>query len=151
MSLISAVNSSSTSEAFLSLITIETPDSTIRVVNNTEDIVSRGETFYAYPFSIELFKDSDDSIPSIQLMIDNTDLTLMDEMRSMLESPKFKFELVLSSDPDTVEKSIMFLELKNIQYDSRSITGSLTSSNILSAKFPSDSYTSSEFPGLYYT
>ena len=40
--------------AFLHLLTITAQGDVIRLVNNNEDIVSRGDTFSAYPFMLAL-------------------------------------------------------------------------------------------------
>lgn len=150
MALIPAVNQSQTNEAFLFLLTITTPSEVIRVVNNMEDIVSRGETYTAYPFSLSLPADTGDKQPNLQLVIDNTDQALVNAIRGFPKAPSVKVELIVSGSPDIVEKSIDFLQVSSVSYDALSITIEMRPVNILARKFPAASYSSTEFPDLYF-
>ena len=144
------VNQSSTNEAIFVLLTFITPSETIRVVNNNEDVISRGDTFIAYPFTIVLDTDDGESQPEISLTIDNVDLMLMTAIRGILEPPRIKLELVLSSTPDIVEKTIDYLHLDSVQYDALTIQARMRPINILQRKFPVDHYTASRFMDLFY-
>lgn len=150
MALIPAVNQSQTNEAFLFLLTITTPSEVIRVVNNMEDIVSRGETYTAYPFSLSLPADTGDKQPNLQLVIDNTDQALVNAIRGFPKAPSVKVELIVSGSPDIVEKSIDFLQVSSVSYDALSITIEMRPVNILARKFPAATYGSTEFPDLYF-
>ena len=54
MSLKPTIYQTSTDNALLWLLTITTSNEIIRLVNNMEDIVSRGNKYTAYPFNISL-------------------------------------------------------------------------------------------------
>ena len=151
MALEPVVNASATDEAFLFLLTItDSSGDVLRVVNNNEEVISRGNTFIAYPFSIILANDDGNTLPVLQLTIDNVDQMIVEGIRESLQPPMFLLELVLSSDPDTVEKSISQLRLGNIKYDALSVTGILTPMNTLTRRFPAESYTPVNYPGLFY-
>ncbi len=150
MALLPVVNQSSTNQAFLFLLTFTTPGSVIRVVNNNEDIVSRGETYTAYPFNIVLDADTGEKQPEIKLTIDNVDQYLVEMIRGLLDPPAIKLELILSGSPDTVEKTIDYLRLGNVNYDAMSIQAIMRPINILQRKFPSTSYTASRFADLFF-
>lgn len=144
------VNQSSTNEAIFVLLTFTSPTGVIRVVNNNEDITSRGNVFTAYPFNIVLDTDDGESQPEISLAIDNVDLMLITAIRGLLEPPTIKLELILSSTPDIVEKTIDYLHLDSVQYDAMTIQAKMRPINILQRKFPSSSYTASRFMDLFY-
>src|SRR5215475_864845 len=75
-----------TGENFIVLITITHPSiayEPIRVAGNDIDVLSRGLTFYAYPFELQL-PDSDPTQPSkAQLKIDNITPEILNTLRSL--------------------------------------------------------------------
>ena len=152
MALVQEVNRSTTDSAFLFLLTITPPNggTPIRVVNNNEDVVSRGNTYTAYPFALTLPNDDGETAPSVQLSIDNVDQLLVESIRESLQPPTFVLELVLSNNPDQVEKQISHLRLSNVEYDAMGITGTLSPINILSRKWPAETYDPVSYPGLFY-
>lgn len=50
---------------------------TVRVVNNTEDIVSNGQTFTAYPYEILLPEESEGKVTGARLRLDNVYSSLL--------------------------------------------------------------------------
>jgi len=150
MAIAPAIYQTSTNEAFLWLLTITTSKETLRIVNNMEDVVSRGNTYTAYPFNISLPVEDGSKELSLTLTIDNVDQLLVEALRGFLEPPVMKLELVLSSDFDTVEKKIDFLRLSNVEYDALQIRGSLKPNNVLGNSFPATSYDPAQFPSLFY-
>lgn len=147
--LINAVNAEYTEESFFYLLTITGTES-IYLVNNNEPLTSNGQEFTPYPFSIILQNDSDDKVPTLKLVIDNTDLALIELIRALEEAPTFKIELVLGSTPDTIEKTIDFLKMKTVSYDKSSIQADLVSDTILFRSFPKGKYNPIQFPGLFF-
>ena len=150
MAIAPAIYQTTTDEAFLWLLTITTSNETIRLVNNMEDIVSRGNNYTAYPFNISLPIEDGSKQLSLSLTIDNVDQVLIEAIRGFLEPPVMKLELVLSSDFDTVEKKIDFLRLSNVEYDQLQIRGQLKPNNVLGNAFPATSYDPSQYPALFY-
>lgn len=150
MAITPAIYQTSTNEAFLWLLTITSANETLRVVNNMEDVVSRGNTFTAYPFNISLPVEDGAKELALTLTIDNVDQMLVEAIRGFLEPPMMTLELVLSSDFDTVEKKIDFLRLANVEYDALQIRGSLKPINVLGNSFPASNYDPAQFPSLFY-
>lgn len=146
-----ASNRLQTDVAFLILLTIRySPSKTIyRVTDNTEDIVSRGETYTAYPFALQLPVESGEEIGIAQLTIDNVDLLLVDMLREAEEAPRVDIEVVLSSAVDVVEIAVLDLALRDVQWDASTITAKLFNEDFLSQSFPSDIYNPQEFAGLF--
>lgn len=150
MAITPAIYQTSTNEAFLWLLTITSANETLRVVNNMEDVVSRGNTFTAYPFNISLPVEDGAKELALTLTIDNVDQMLVEAIRGFLEPPMMTLELVLSSDFNTVEKKIDFLRLANVEYDALQIRGSLKPINVLGNSFPASNYDPAQFPSLFY-
>ena len=150
MAITPAIYQTSTNEAFLWLLTITSANETLRVVNNMEDVVSRGNTFTAYPFNISLPVEDGAKELALTLTIDNVDQMLVEAIRGFLEPPMMTLDLVLSSDFDTVEKKIDFLRLANVEYDALQIRGSLKPINVLGNSFPASNYDPAQFPSLFY-
>lgn len=146
-----ASNASASSEVFLYLLTITDPEDTnpAYLVNNSEPIISRGITYQPYPFNIVLGEDDGVRIPTIKLTIDNVDQSITEYIRSTLKPPYIKIELVLSSQPDVIEKSLDNMKLRNVTYDAMTVQGTLEYVNVLTSRFPDASYTAVEFPALF--
>ena len=154
MALEPTVYLTTTDVAFFVLLTITPPAGSItpviRVVNNNEDVVSRGDTYMAFPFEFKLPVDDGERQPAIQVMAANSSQDFIEAVRSMLEPPTVKLELISSLDPDMPEKVIDFLRLDSVTYDAMSITFSLQPINILARNFPNTTYNAVEFPDLLY-
>ena len=150
MALQPAVNLPEIDTAFWFLLTIKAGGDTIRVVNNYEDVTSRGNTFMAYPFSLALPSDTGEALPELQLTIDNVDQLLVKAVRGLLEPPEITFEMVLSSAPDVVERTIDFLRADYIGYDALSIQMRLRPNSIMGRNFPSSKYTPGRYPDLAF-
>jgi hypothetical protein len=147
---IGSLTASATSVVWLALLRITAPgESAVCLVNNTEPIVSRGLTYSPFPFAVTLPADDSESLPTVTLTLTNVDQSLVDYIRGAIDAPKIEVELVTSAYPDTVEKSLTFLKLGTVQYDSLTITGQLTLDNFLTQAFPAESYTPPYFPALF--
>jgi hypothetical protein len=129
--------------------TQEPRDSILRVVSNTEDIVSRGNLFQATHFDITLPTDNGEQFPYVDLKIANVDGMLIQGIRGFKDPPKLLLEIVLSDRPDTVERAVDFLTLKEVTYDALTISGKLAVEGALQNRFPAYDVTPQYFPGLY--
>ena len=146
----SSINAQQTGEVFHVLLTIENSGGMpIRMTDNTEDVVSRGTTFIAYPFALELPSDEAGNISQARLSIDNVARALVDEVRTLAEPLVLTIEVVAASTPDTVEYSAADYTLKNVTYDALTISGTLTQENYLSEPYPKDIMSAATFPGQF--
>ena len=138
------------SDPFLMLLTLSHPSyPTIRLVNNNEDIVSRTNTFTALAMKIALPADDGESIPKMQIVLDNVPLELMDELRSTTTPANVAIEAVLASRPDIVEILITDLLLSNISYDNRKITATLGLNDFFNQRIPGEIYSPQLYPGMF--
>ena len=75
---------------------------------------------------------------------------IVEFIREMLDPPKFKIQIVLSSQPDTVDLVVDFLTLSSVNYDAMTITGTLAPNDPLSMPAIDSIYSGVEFPDLIY-
>ena len=144
-----AANSQNSRVAWLTLLTFTLPGlEPLRVVNNNEDIISRGNKFVACGFDIILPSDDGEQLPTVKLRIDNADGMIIDWIRGFTTAPILMLEIVLSDRLDVVERSIDFLRLSSVGYDCLEVNGTLSVENVLSSKFPAESYSPVFFPAI---
>lgn len=120
----------------------------LRFVNNNENIVSRGNTYTAFPFEIDLPNDDPDQPPKAQLRIDNVDRSIVQTIRTITSPPTVTIEVILASAPNTVEVSFTNLTLRNVSYDESEVTGELVFDAIYTEPV-SVTMTPSRFPGMF--
>lgn len=115
-------------DPLLILITITHADlgAPLRFVANTVDIVSRGNTFTAYGFGFAAPGDGDGGSTSARIVIDNIDRRIVDTIRGLSTPPEVLVEIVLGSDPDTVEETFPPFEVRSANGDRLSISADLT-------------------------
>lgn len=138
--------------AFFWLMEINAPEisETLYVVNNNEEVFSRGQAYTPYPFEVALPPDNGGKPTAMQLRTFNLDPRFIDLVRQTTQPPTVKIELVSTNDLDTPEKVIDFMVLTGAEYDALSITFSLASSNWHSRKTLQATYQQAEFPGLFF-
>lgn len=146
---LASIHAQETDEVWLVLLTISgTGMTTIRVVNNTEDVYSRGDTFLAFPFEIQLPGEDADMPPAARLRIDNVDKRIVEAVRSINTPPNVTIEVVLASQPNTVEIAFTNMTMRSVEYDADSVRGDLVFETIFSEPV-TYSVTPNRFPGLF--
>ncbi len=147
-------NASETGEVLLALVTIDSPSivgGPLRVVQDLQNITSNGNLYTAFPFEIRLAGDSDEGPAKITLSIDNIDRTMAAAIKGIPPStpPSVTVEIVIASQPDTVEITLSNLKLKNVTGDAFRIDGELWMDEEDLLPFPEGSFTPPYFPGLF--
>lgn len=140
-----------TGEVWLTLLTIRHADlpAPERLVLDLQPVVSRGETYLPASFDIRLPNQSGDAPPRVTLSLDNVDRRLIELLRTITEPPMIDIEIVLASDPDTVELSLPDFELKDVKYNKLAVTGTLGFEDFLAEPYPGATFTPGDFPGLF--
>ena len=140
-----------TDEVWLVLLTIDHRDlaSSITVVNNTENVFSRGIQFIACPFDVKLPSSTDERPPQAQLRIDNVSKEIGTALREVSDGVSVKLEVVSAADPETVEASFPGFTLRNAAINVGSVTGTLGLDDLRLEPFPAYSFTPGLFPGLF--
>lgn len=121
----------------------------IYLVNNSEDIVSNGITFSAFPFRLRLPPDDGEKAREAQIEFDNVSLELIELIRSVTTRIDIKLEMVLASVPDDIQYSLEELKISNISYNRSTIVASLIMDDFLHGGLTSERYTPTNFPGLF--
>lgn len=145
-----AIFAQSTSEVFVTLLTLSHTDfaQTIRVAGNWEDVVSNGNTFTAYPFEIDLPGEDDEALSKVDLLITNVDKLIVDEVRSIASPIDLTLEIVLASDPDTIEASFA-MKVRHIEGDAHILKATCNFEDLLNEAFPAHTYTPIDYPALF--
>jgi hypothetical protein len=154
MTLVRVVNTPQVDDALIWLLTFRDPADTLvlRAAANLEDITSNGDVYTAFPFDIVLPPDDGQRIASLELVFPNVGRELMQLVRAYQpgQYPKVRFDLIISDQPDVIEKTIDFMEVANVKFNAMNITFELTSSRIFARKTCVATYNQSEFPGLFW-
>lgn len=139
-----------TGEAWLILLTITHPTLSppLRFVNNLQSVTSRGNVFIAFPFEIELPEQDADTPGEARIVIDNIDRQIVETIRQITSPPEVLIEIVLASQPSTVEAAFDGLVLRNVQYDAYTVKGTLRFEDIMTEPV-SLQMTPSRFPGMF--
>lgn len=92
---------------FLNLLTITGGGivQPVRIVDDTRDLVSQGETFLGLPFEVIPPKDASKEVPRAQLRIDNVGRELGQELESLEPGAELTatFQSVYRAQPDVVQ------------------------------------------------
>lgn len=138
-------------DPFLLLFTITHPNfaAPIRLVNNGEQIISRGNTFLPFPIRVTLPTDDGETEKQVKLEMDNIGLEFIDELRSITTPATVLLEMILASIPNDVQMDIPDLKLGNISYNRSIISGTLFIDNFLNAELSAERYTPKNYPGLF--
>lgn len=146
-----AVYAAETAEVFAILLTLAHPDlpEPIRVCDGGSDIVSRGETFIAYPFTLALPEDEEGRSPRARLGIDNVERQIVAAVRNLASSPFVTIEIIRRAAPDVVEARFEDFRFTNISYDSQVVEGDLTVEDFTAEPYPAACFSPSLFPGLF--
>lgn len=141
---------SESTDPFLLLVTITHPTFTpIYLVNNTEDIISNGVTFTPFPMTITLPPDDGESAREVAIEFDNVSLELIDELRSVTTPVDVKLEMVLASNPDTLQYTIEDLKMRSVSYNKSRISAKLFMDSFLNVELSSERYTPTTYRGLF--
>jgi hypothetical protein len=148
--LLSQFYGASSNDPLIMLLTLTHPSfTTLRLVNNTENVTSRGDEYISFPMTIRTPSDDGETAREAIIEFDNTSLELIDELRLVTTPIDAKLEVVLFSDPDTVQISYEELKIKSITYDKNKIGARLFMDDFLNIELTSEKYTPTNYPGLF--
>lgn len=147
---VASVHAEETDEVWLYLVRIDHDDlaTPIRVVSNMEDIVSNGETFVGVPFELTLPDETPDGPGEARLRIDNVDRVIVNTVRLIQTPPTVRIQVVLASDPDTIECELDNLTLRDATWDASFVEGRLRFEDLV-VEPVAEIITPARFPGLF--
>jgi hypothetical protein len=140
-----------TEEIWLVLLTIEAEGlaAPIRVVNDREDLWSRGQRFVAYPFEIDLPGDDGETVARVNLRIDNVDRRIVEALRVATGLPRATIEVIRRAEPDVVEAGPFTMTIAEARADALTVEATCVFEDVLDAAFPGGQYTPADYPGLF--
>lgn len=146
------LNRTSGSEPLLLVVEINHADlaTPARFVNDTQDLVSNGDTYYGAPFRYVLPNNPEQGNSTAQIQVDNVgrDLMAWIELSAGGEGATITLGQVLRSNPDNIEWAVT-LDLTNIRADAFTVTADLGFKNLYEQSAIALSYTPAAAPGLY--
>lgn len=137
-------------DPFLTLVSLSHPDfDTIRLVNNSKDIISQGQTFQAFPMKIRLPVDDGETSRDFSIEFDNVSLELIESLRRVTTAISVRIDLILASMPNVIQMSHEDLVLKTVSYDAKKVSAKIALDNFLTVAMTSERYNPTNFPGLF--
>lgn len=121
---------------------------TIRLVRDTQDLVSRGETFKAAWFEVDWVND-DGGLPRCSLSVPNVDPALGQMFLRQSTPPQVTLEVVAVSQPDEPLARVPRLDLRSLRVDPIAVTGDLVGKDHSAEPLGSIVVLPSNFPALY--
>lgn len=121
-SALQAVLASATEKVFLECLTISHPDiSTIRLVNDTQDLERTAGTFLRFPFQVSAATQVQDRPPAIDIQGDAVDQRIVQGLRELAgkrQRAEIVYEVVLADTSDSVEFGPVKFEFDSMTADS---------------------------------
>lgn len=136
-------------EVFLTLLELSYEGAdTIYLVNNYQNIVSNGITYYAFPFKFTLPEETE-TARKATIVIDNIDTTIG---AFVLEAGKTNItvliKIIMANTPDVYEL-IQEFTLKHAVVTRSTVSGELSYMDYMQDAFPKLRKTPSTFPGIF--
>jgi hypothetical protein len=146
------VNATGADESPLYLLEIDHPTfaQPIRVVNDTQDLVSNGQTYVAFGFRCWIPDQKSGQMPRARIAVDNVGRELVGPLEDSDggEGATVRVMQVLRSAPDVIEFEVT-LDLKNVELGNMEVAGELGFEDILNRTGVVASYRPDTHPGLF--
>jgi hypothetical protein len=146
-----AMTAQETGEVFLVTAVIRVDGGVaFRIVNNTEPVLSGGETYEPFGFTFVLPSTADSGIKSAAFEIDNVDRRIQESVTLAAgKEITAEFNIILASDPDVVERGPFKYILRDFQITKQRIKAVLYDFYLTDLNIPGLQYTPKNFPGLF--
>lgn len=122
----------------------------IRVVNDTIDIIVKGQTYIACPFALSRPDDVDQQTPTAKMSVDNIgrELTQWLEASNGGKGARCRMMTVMRSSPNVIEFD-MTLDLTGLSINNQTVDGQLGFQNTLMQPAVTVRYDPISSPGLF--
>ena len=122
----------------------------VRLVNDTRDVVSNGETFLRMPFDVIPPKDAAKEAPRAQLRLDNVGREFMVELEALEPGAELeaRLQVVSRADPDTVLYDFA-APLGGVRADAITVTATFGVSELMRRAAVNVRYDPTTAPGLF--
>jgi hypothetical protein len=149
---ITAVNSQTTTNAFLVLLEVShSAIGTFYFVNNTENVISGANTYVAFPFSVTLPPDDPELQVRARLTLSHvtSELNVLRTIAGQRERATFSLKVIEATAPTVILQSVSGLVAASVSYNADVMDIDLTIDNFLTEPFPSATFAPSNFPGIF--
>lgn len=134
---------------------LETP---IRIVNNTEDVVSSGNLYTAVGFEVRLPDDRDGTPRGAKIQIDNTTQWLTPTVRTLFGEFLVTIRIAIPTDAESVppeydgiEIEYLPMQLTSLRMNETTVEASLSYENLVNDPWPPDTFNPTHFPTLFWS
>lgn len=150
----------STKECFVLLLTLSHADwtenvyvasdpMTLLTVAGVRGVLSNGIEYLYLPFSLILPSQDPSGTSKCEISVDNVDRRIIEAVRSASSKVSVAMQVVLSSDPDSVEISYEDFELGQVGYDAFTISGQISVEYFDLEPFPYARYNPADYSGIF--
>lgn len=149
-----AANAQESDGIYLMLVTIAHDDllEPIRVTSDTVETISRGDTFIAFHFDLDLPTNTEGGVSTAKLNISNVDRRIVQALRDITPGsnpPTVLIEVVMADDPETLEMALPGFELVSAKYKRINVEGDVSQESFFQEPWPKDTFTPANFPGMF--
>lgn len=142
------------SAVFLHLLKVEAQGyETLYFVDNTQSIVSNGQTYVPAAFKVVLPSQTEDgSIQPCQLVVDNVDQIISATIKKANAAQKKIYatiSVVMAQTPDVIESGPLRFILRDVTINKSTVSGELYDFYVYDRKIPEGVYNPQNFPGLF--
>ena len=143
----------------LILLTLSRPGQIIRLSSDptqriSEDPIaygtpSRGETFVYFPFELTLPQDQAESVPRMNIRVENVSAEIGWWLRSSTVKPAATVEIISSGDLDNPIAVFPDFDLASFRGGTMMVEGNFVLSNLENEPYPAGTFNPGYFPGLF--
>lgn len=146
-----ALYAQQTSVVPLMLLTIDHDDlpAPVRLVSDLQNVVSRGNTYLAYPFEPMLPPAVQGELPRLDMVFHDVQQELIIIARSITTPASVEIEVVMSTALNTVEAGPWSFEVTSIQYSATELRLGLTVESLVTEPYPYRLFNPVDFPLLF--
>lgn len=142
------------SAVFLHLLKVEAQGyETLYFVDNTQSVVSSGQTYVPAAFKVVLPSQTEDgSVQPCQLVVDNVDQIISATIKKANAAQKKIYatiSVVMAQTPDVIERGPLRFVLRNVTINKSTVSGELYDFYVYGRKIPEGVYNPQNFPGLF--
>ena len=133
----------------LATITHRALSEPVRIANNNDNVISRGNLYHKCPFAVKLPLHSEDGPPGAQLRAPNVSQDLVAILREIDSPASIKFEIVLASDPNFIEIEYGIMQITFVRITEALIAATVGLDDLRTEPFPAHGFVPTYFPGLF--
>lgn len=139
-----------TSDVLLPLITITGQGfDPLRIVPNTQDIISGGATYSPFPVFLQLPDDDADAAPIMKFKVTSIAQEVVQRLRLVSDALYVDILIVLAATPDVIEMRFPQMRLRNTDFDAVTVSGDLILGDFLTESVPVHSFTPGFAPAVF--